>query len=880
MQYATASAQPLDAARSALMVTCATYDDPGLRGLRSPVQDAEALGRVLADPAIGGFAVDTIANQPHYAVRRRIEAFFNGRRSDDLLLLYLSGHGIKDDEGLLYFAASDTELASLDATAVAADFVNRHMNRTRSRRVVLLLDCCYSGAFAQGMGIAKADKAVHLPDQFDGRGRVVLTASKATEYSFEGGQVTEGGGQPSVFTAAIIRGLETGEADLDNDGLISLEELYEYAFDQVRSAAARQTPAKWAFGVEGRLFIARSTRRPHVEPAPLPEELTRLLAEPYPGKSLLEGGSPGVALTARETLARLTERDDSLRVRAAAAAALDRVGPANGDEPAVTADQPVGTVSALPAHAGNGGTPPTSADGRPAGGQANTLVLWARLDVLEESLRGAQDPSTWKKQLDLQNVEVAEEVWKSAIMDIRRQATMQLDEVGWIRQVLEGHPAANDPRSGFDPWARYTSVYAMSQQIFRACLELIGGLALRDKLLDERICQFADELIASCAKAMLKYGWLTVPAQHEALSRTLARVIHLRFPEWTIWTLPLSAHEYGHVALDEIRELHEFVEEEARRLLDVPPGARLDADDPVLPKLARAEHHLRVLMNDAFATYMVGPAYACAAILLRFDPVVASAKEHVHPADARRADVVLGMLDRMDAGSRADPYTPVISRLRDDWQRTVVAAGPAAAPPSKTTENLSVALDMVLGMLEQAEEREQDGAAPGSALAADVRARWEQIVAQAVPAAADLEPAEQDVTIDVEAVLNRLDSVFDVLPGVRYPEQGDEGWEVAVEWCEGWLEQLQAGEPLTPPANLTSESKLRDALNAAWLCRLRVTPDKVPGIAKATYDLCDLIVQQRLRVLRPARRRQASSRPQQVAQPLSAPKKARYGAAP
>jgi hypothetical protein len=885
LQSAATSAQPLDGVRRALLVTCSTYKDPGLHRLRSPTQDAEALRRVLADSAIGGFEVEVVADQPHWVVTRQIAGFFNDRRPEDLVLLYLSGHGVKDDEGHLYFAASDTELDSLEATAVAAGFVNRQMGRTRSRRIVLLLDCCYSGAFAQGMGgAAKADKAVHLRDQFGGRGRVVLTASKATEYSFEGGQVTEDTGQPSVFTAAIVRGLETGEADRNGDGLISLDELYDYVYDQVRGGGASQTPAKWAFGVEGELLVAHSTRQPSVEPLPLPEDLTRLLREPYPAsrlgavaelEALLQGDQLGVALTAWQALDQLRERDDSLRVRAAADAVLDRAGQIPGAE-----------GSALPTEGGdvataaaNGG--PTSEGARTEGavdGQVSAPILTARLNVLEESLRRAQDFPTWKERLDLRNVEVADVVWNSAIMDIRKQAMMQLQEVDWIRRVLEGRPATNDPRSGFDAWARYIGVYTKSQQVFRACMELMGGLALRDKLLDERIYQFADEMIANCAEAMLRYGWLTVPAQQEALSRTLARVIHLRFPEWTIWSLPLTAYEYGHVALDEMPDLSEFVHEEARRLLELPPGTRLDDDDPLLPRLARAEHQLRVLMNDAFATYVVGPAYACAAILLRLDPVVASAQEHIHPADARRANVVLGMLDRMDAESDASPYGPVIARLRGDWEQTVAAAGPAASAPSKATEDLSVALDMVLGMLERTEEEEQDGVVPASTLAADVRARWERIVAQAIPAAAELDGPEQNVTIDVEVVLNRLNQVFGGLPGVRYPYEGEEGWEVAVRWAEGWLDQLRAGVPLTPPDDARGDSKLRDALNAAWLCRLQVSPDKVPEVADIAYQLCDQVVERRQRAASTARRRQAIKRPQQAAQRPSSPSKARHGA--
>ena len=81
--------------RSALIIAVSQYQDAGLRQLVAPAQDAEALARVLKDPAIGGFTVRTLLNQPSYQVNREIEAFFGNRRTEDLLLLYFSGHGIQ-----------------------------------------------------------------------------------------------------------------------------------------------------------------------------------------------------------------------------------------------------------------------------------------------------------------------------------------------------------------------------------------------------------------------------------------------------------------------------------------------------------------------------------------------------------------------------------------------------------------------------------------------------------------------------------------------------------------------------------------------------------------------------------------------------------------
>ena len=145
---------------------------------------------------------------------------------------------------------------------------------------------------------------------------------------------------PSVFTSALVQGLATGEADRDQDGLIGLDELYEYVYDQVRAATPNQTPGKWTFGMEGGLYIARRSR-PVTTPAALPPELQQAMESPLAGirggavqelAGILRGRHAGLALAARLALERLTS-DDSRAVAAAATAALGLHGPRPPEHP-------------------------------------------------------------------------------------------------------------------------------------------------------------------------------------------------------------------------------------------------------------------------------------------------------------------------------------------------------------------------------------------------------------------------------------------------------------------------------------------------------------------------------------------------------------------
>jgi roadblock/LC7 domain-containing protein len=274
----------VDGQRKALIVANDEYDHPGLQRLWSAAADAEALAGVLGDPQVGGFAVEVARNRPAHDVGVQIEDLFSESTVADVLLLHFSCHGLKDESGELYFATRNTRPNRLGSTAISAAFVQRCMRASRSHSIVLLLDCCYGGAFSQGVSVRAAGD-VNVLDSFPvgrlggGRGRAVITASSSMEYAFEGDQLAEAQGpSPSVFTAALVEGLATGNADRDEDGWVSLNELYDYVFDKVRERNPHQTPSR-DVEMQGELYLARSRRR-RIHPAAVPADLRAAMTDP------------------------------------------------------------------------------------------------------------------------------------------------------------------------------------------------------------------------------------------------------------------------------------------------------------------------------------------------------------------------------------------------------------------------------------------------------------------------------------------------------------------------------------------------------------------------------------------------------------------------
>jgi len=245
--------------RFAFLVGSYAYEqEPKLKGLRGPPNDIAALDAVLGDPQIGGFVTQTSINESSVTVLERIDGFLSDRQPDDVALLYFSGHGVKDSDGKLYFATANTRLTRLPSTALKSPDLNELLHRSRARQKMLLLDCCYSGAFARGMHIRGGD-SVGTHDYFDGRGHAVLTASDAIQYAFEDGLVQQHGepAPQSIFTRVLVEGLASGSADRDGDRLVTFDELYDYVHEQVRNRTPNQTPRKWALDQQGRLIVAR-----------------------------------------------------------------------------------------------------------------------------------------------------------------------------------------------------------------------------------------------------------------------------------------------------------------------------------------------------------------------------------------------------------------------------------------------------------------------------------------------------------------------------------------------------------------------------------------------------------------------------------------------
>jgi branched-chain amino acid transport system substrate-binding protein len=187
-----------------------------------------------------------------------IAELFAKCRRNDLVLLYFTGHGITDQNGHFFFPTRETRKLKDSSNfnpglAVSASFVRDDvMHRCLSQRQVIILDCCFSGAFLTGTH--RMGNQVDMKAELGGEGRAILTAANARGFALE-----LEGEDLSAYTRYLVKGLETGAAAPGDQELIRAEDLSKYIREQLRSSdvTASMSPGSHPADDGDEIVIAR-----------------------------------------------------------------------------------------------------------------------------------------------------------------------------------------------------------------------------------------------------------------------------------------------------------------------------------------------------------------------------------------------------------------------------------------------------------------------------------------------------------------------------------------------------------------------------------------------------------------------------------------------
>ncbi|MEM8582988.1 MAG: caspase family protein [Bacteroidota bacterium] len=153
---------------------------------------------------------------------------------NDVVLFYFSGHGLRGSFLPVDYDGFDNKLEHYE--------IRDALVATRARHKLIIADACHSGSLtaplqARPGGIGEALQRYYDALNDANPGTALLLSSKGEEYSLE-----DGGLRSGVFSHYLIRGMK-GEADINSDMLISIEELFQFVHREVRRYTGNiQTP--------------------------------------------------------------------------------------------------------------------------------------------------------------------------------------------------------------------------------------------------------------------------------------------------------------------------------------------------------------------------------------------------------------------------------------------------------------------------------------------------------------------------------------------------------------------------------------------------------------------------------------------------------------
>ena len=229
------------------------------------------------------------------------------------------------------------------------------------------------------------------------------------------------------------------------------------------------------------------------------------------------------------------------------------------------------------------------------------------------------------------------------------QAQAQFNDLGMLSiraSELAGRLAKLDKGSYWATPAGQRPLREECDRLFDEYVELLRGMALRevgygdDDVDIGHVFAIADQMPRLWAPVG---GWawssLALPSRMEQNALTSSGVLRIGFPEWTIWALPLVQHDFGRMFVNRC----------------VP-----SSDD-------------EGLLADACATIVTGPAYACAALLLRLDPQ--QVKARAPETETLRSATIMRALSEVTSKG-TDKVLPALTRhLKDEWRDAISAAG-------------------------------------------------------------------------------------------------------------------------------------------------------------------------------------------------------------
>jgi hypothetical protein len=204
--------------------------------LRYTDDDAYRMYAFLKSPEGGALADDQIRilideDATKEKIVSAVKEVFSKASPNDLAMIYFSGHGLRGSFLPIDFDGFNNKLEHEE--------LNEILKTSPAKYKLCIADACHSGSLlAMKSGEVRNVLADYYKTLAQAQpGTALIMSSKSDETSLESSGLRQG-----VFSHFLIRGLK-GEADKDGNKIVSVQELFHFIDDNVRSYTAnRQSP--------------------------------------------------------------------------------------------------------------------------------------------------------------------------------------------------------------------------------------------------------------------------------------------------------------------------------------------------------------------------------------------------------------------------------------------------------------------------------------------------------------------------------------------------------------------------------------------------------------------------------------------------------------
>lgn len=222
----------------AVIVGVGQYQDPNIPSLSRAAKDAKDFHAFLQErkQLFSTAYLTMLLNEEatRANVARALRQELRRADPDDIVIIYLSGHGLTDPvlANEFYFATHDARLDNLFGTALLMNDTNLFKG-IKSDNVLLLTDACHSGGFNTGLDRLVAKSAHRFFSIFEhSRGRIAMSSSRPEEESYE--KLVFGN---SIFTHFLLKGLRGAAAPEFKTGIMTVDDLHSYVHTNTRLAS-------------------------------------------------------------------------------------------------------------------------------------------------------------------------------------------------------------------------------------------------------------------------------------------------------------------------------------------------------------------------------------------------------------------------------------------------------------------------------------------------------------------------------------------------------------------------------------------------------------------------------------------------------------------